>query len=416
MSWGVKDVKGQRIAFVVRAITGKEKFSALCREFQISRPTGYKWVARYKESGELAKLDERSRRPKKSPNRTKTRIEKRVIEVRQETGWCAKKVQHVLERDDDIRIGRTTVNRILARNGLLREEDRHRPATQRFEMAAPNQLWQMDHKGPLRMGTGQCHPLSVLDDHSRYLVGLEAMAGPQLEPTQRALIRMFESHGLPEAMLMDHGTAWWNPTNGHGLTRLSVMLIRQGIELKYSGIRHPQTQGKVEKWHDTLRRAVRHHGRMPDDLAGWTQLLSQIRDTYNHRRPHEGIAMQVPAQRYRVSSRSYQPTPIEWQYPARSIVKRVDCDGRIGLFGSDRFISEALIGERVRVERVGNIALISYRHMYIREIHSHGWARQLICPIWGKFVQTDVAVEKHKSVFPQQLESSIHSSHKLGGD
>jgi transposase InsO family protein len=415
MSWGVKDVKGQRIAFVVRAVSGKENFSALCREFEVSRPTGYKWLKRYKANPELGKLEDKSRRPNHSPKRTKAAIERRVLAVRQETGWGAKKVQIVLAREDAIRIGRTTVNRILARNGLLREEDRHTSATRRFEMAAPNQLWQMDHKGPLPMGAGRCHPLSVLDDHSRYLIGLEAMASPQMEATERALIAMFETHGLPQAMLMDHGTAWWNPTNGHGLTRLSVMLIRQGIVLRYSGVRHPQTQGKVEKWHDTLRRAVRHHGRTPQDLAGWTELLSQIRQVYNDRRPHEALQMQVPAERYRVSPRRYQPHPVEWQYPARSIVKRVDCDGRISIFGGGRFISEALIGERVRVERFGTVALISYRHMYIREIYANGGSQQLICPIWQKSVQTDVAVEKQNSVFPQQLESSIHSSHRLDG-
>jgi transposase InsO family protein/transposase-like protein len=384
MSWGVKDMKGQRIAFVMRAVSGKKNFSALCREFQISRPTGYKWLGRYEESGQAGNLDELSRRPMHSPNRTKETIERQVIQVRQETGWGAKKVQKVMERDYGIEIGRMTVNRIFSRNGLLREEDRHRPATKRFEMGAPNQMWQMDHKGPLAMGTRHCHPLSVLDDHSRYLIGLEAMEGPQIEPTQRALIGMFESHGLPEAMLMDHGSAWWNPTNGHGLTRLSVMLIRQGIELRYSGVRHPQTQGKVEKWHDTLRRAVGHHGTMPDNLKGWAQLLEQIRQTYNHTRPHEALQMDVPAQRYRISTRSYQPEPVEWQYPSRSIVKRVDCDGKISIFGCGYFVSQALIHERVRVERFGTVALISYRHMYIREIHANGFAQSLICPIWRK--------------------------------
>ena len=384
MSWGLKDMKGQRIRFVIRAQNEKENFSALCREFEISRPTGYKWVARYKASGELAELDEQSRRPLHSPKRTVADMEKRVIQLRQETGWGAKKLQRVLQREDDIRIGRSTVNRILARNGLLREEDRHRPATRRFEMAEPNQLWQMDHKGPLEMGTGQCHPLSVLDDHSRYLVGLEPMASPQFEPTQRALIRMFESYGVPEAMLMDHGCIWWSPTNGHGLTRLAVMLIRQGIELRYSGVRHPQTQGKVEKWHDTLRRAVRHRGKTPADLVGWAELLTEIRYSYNHRRPHEALQMDVPANRYRRSGRNYQPEPVEWQYPSGSTVRRVGNDGHIRALGGEHFISMALVHEKVAVERIGTTALISYRHMYIREIHSNRQARQLVCPIWRK--------------------------------
>ena len=203
----------------------------------------------------------------------------------------------VLQRDEGIQIGRMTVNRILMRNGLLREEDRHRPATRRFEMSRPNALWQMDFKGQFPMGRGFCYPLSVLDDHSRYLVGLDAMASPSLEGVEGSLIGIFERYGLPESMLMDHGTPWWSANNGHGLTRLSVMLIEQGIQLRYSGVGHPQTQGKVEKWHDTLRRAVRHEGQIPEDLSGWEELLAPIRHNYNQVRPHEGIDMQVPADR-----------------------------------------------------------------------------------------------------------------------
>ena len=161
MSWGVKDVKEQRIAFVARALSGQEDFSELCREFQVSRPTGYKWLRRYQEVGSFAELEEQSRRPQKSPGRIEEGIEKRVIQLRQATGWGAKKLQKVLQRDEGIQIGRTTVNRILARNGLLREEDRHRPATRRFEMSHPNALWQMDFKGQFPMGGGFCYPLSV---------------------------------------------------------------------------------------------------------------------------------------------------------------------------------------------------------------------------------------------------------------
>jgi transposase InsO family protein len=368
MSWGVKDVKEQRIAFVARALSGQENFSELCGEFQVSRPTGYKWLRRYQEVGSFAELEEQSRRPRQSPGRIEEEIEKRVIQLRQATGWGAKKLQKVLQRDEGIQIGRTTVNRILARNGLLREEDRHRPATRRFEMSHPNALWQMDFKGQFSMGGGFCYPLSVLDDHSRYLVGLVAMSSPSLEGVESSVIGIFERYGLPESMLMDHGTPWWSANNGHGLTRLSVMLIEQGIQLRYSGVGHPQTQGKVEKWHDTLRRAVRHEGQMPDDLRGWEELLAPIRQNYNQVRPHEGIDMQVPADRYVRSSRPYQREPRGWEYPMGSIVKRVDRDGRLYVSGRHYFICEALSGKRVRVENIGATVLVSYRQMYIREI------------------------------------------------
>jgi transposase InsO family protein len=373
-------MKEQRIAFVVRAVSGVDNFSQLCREFEISRPTGYKWVGRYGQTKSFAKLEEISRRPRQSPGRVKEELEKRVIQLRQETGWGAKKLQKVLERDEGIRIGRSTVNRILRRNGLLREEDRHRPANHRFEYAAPNELWQMDFKGQFAMGRGYCYPLSVLDDHSRYLVGLAALSSPSLEGVEGNLIAIFEQYGLPEAMLMDHGTPWWSANNGHGLTRLSVMLIRQGIQLKYSGVGHPQTQGKVEKWHDTLRRAVRHHGQLPDNLQGWSNLFEPIRHRYNHVRPHEGIDMQCPADRYSASRRPYQPQPREWEYPIGATVKRVDRDGRLYLSGCHYFVSEALVGQPVRVETIGDTFLISYRHMYVREIVA-GQSRSVVRPI-----------------------------------
>jgi transposase len=155
MRWGVKDVEGQRSAFVIRAASGKERISELCREFQISRPTAYLWLKRYRAGGDsLASVQEKSRRPKLSPRRTPDTIEEQVIQIRQREGWGAKAIHRVLERDRGIRLGRMTVHRILERHGLIRDEDRHAPALKRFEH--PNQLWQMDFKGQFRMSDKRC--------------------------------------------------------------------------------------------------------------------------------------------------------------------------------------------------------------------------------------------------------------------
>ena len=167
MRWGVKERRQQRISFVIRAASGKETMSQLCREFEITRPTGYLWLKRYRETENLADVVEKSRRPGRSPRRTSATIEARVVSVRQEQGWGAKAIRKVLERDEGIRLSRMTVHRILERHGQIRQEDRHRPATKRFERAEPNQLWQMDFKGQFRMGEQHCFPLSILDDHSR---------------------------------------------------------------------------------------------------------------------------------------------------------------------------------------------------------------------------------------------------------
>jgi len=414
MRWGVKEKGDQRIGFVMRAANGKENMSRLCREFEISRPTGYLWLKRYREAGNsLTAVVERSRRPRNSPRRTGPELEARVIALRQELGWGAKAIRHVLERDEGIRLGRMTVHRIMDRHGEIREQDRHNPATKRFQREEPNQLWQMDFKGQWPMGKGQCFPLSVLDDHSRYLIGLQALAETRTEGVEAALRSFFLEHGIPEAMLMDHGTPWWNVMNGHGLTRLSVGLIKQNIRLCFSGIRHPQTQGKVEKFHDTLRRAVKHRNRWPKHLDAWQQDFTEIRQMYNHRRPHEALNMDVPASRYRVAKRAYQQTPPEWEYPEGSIVHRLNSQGQLWWNHRYLFVCRALAGERVRIHQLDQKIVIGFRLMWIREIDPATGRSLAFIASADQPMQTAAAVENHKTDFPQQLESTIHSSHRL---
>lgn len=397
MRWGVKDVMGQRIAFVIRAASGKELISDLCREFQISRPTGYLWLQRYRAGGEsLVAVQERSRRPRTSPRRTEASIEGQVIRIRREQGWGARAIRHVMQRDLGIRLGRMTVHRILERHGLICDENRHVPAVKRFEREEPNQLWQMDFKGQFPMGTRQCYPLSVLDDHSRYLIRLQALDGPKAEGVHETLVECFRNHGVPDAMLMDHGTPWWSTTNGHGLTWLSVSLIKQGIRLYYSGIRHPQTQGKVEKFHDTLRRAIEHRNRWPDELNGWQQEFSQYRDVYNDHRPHEALHMDTPAQHYRNGERKYEPGGHQWFYRDGAVLRKLNTQGQI-YCGRYLFVSEALAGEMVRLHELNNKLFVSYRHMIVREIDkATGESIPLVLPADSP-VQTAAAVENQKN-------------------
>jgi transposase InsO family protein len=164
--------------------------------------------------------------------------------------WGAAKLVKLLEREQLI-VPRITVHRILLRNGLVRDKDRHRAAGQHFERESPNQLWQMDFKG-MPAERKSCLQLVILDDHSRYLVGLFATLSTRAEPVQSNLARVFAEHGLPEAMLMDHGTPWWNMQSQAGWTWLTVWLMKQGIRLYMSGYRHPQTQGKVERCNGSL--------------------------------------------------------------------------------------------------------------------------------------------------------------------
>ena len=307
MPWKRIGVVDQRIKFVVRAVQPGSNVSALCREYGISRPTGYRWVKRHKETGGFADLADRSRRPASSPRQTPAWKERLVLELRGWQGWGARKL-HLLLRQDGVEIPVATINRIVKRNGLIKPDDSHVRATRRFERERPNELWQMDFKGWYEYSGRRCYPLSIIDDFSRYAVGLHALESTEAQGVHRRLIAVFLGYGVPEGMLMDHGCPWWSTTSGHGLTWLSVELIKQGIVLVYSGVGHPQTQGKVERFNRTVAAAVRHHGR-PDKLRGWQELFDGFRRVYNEVRPHEALGMGVPAQRYKRSGREYQERP-----------------------------------------------------------------------------------------------------------
>jgi transposase InsO family protein len=262
-----------------------------------------------------------------------------------------------------------TIDRIIQREGLTRVDAALAPALGRFERPAPNDLWQMDAKGhyPLRPG-GQCHPLSILDDHSRYAVGLVALPRLDTVGVRTALIGCFERYGVPAAMLMDHGVPWWNAANATGLTTLSVFLLNQEIRLLFGRVRHPQTQGKVERFHRTLGERLRWWG-VPTHLRGFTRAFATFRDEYNEVRPHEALQMRPPASRFVPSGRAYAPTPRRWEYPDGRDVRRVDTNGMVPYGGHRFFISEALAGEDVACTGIARRVLVTYRQMYVRELH-----------------------------------------------
>ena len=356
------DVREQRVSFVVAANRGEKPLSSLCREFGISRPTGYLWLARYREQG-LAGIAERSRRPVRSPERTTAEMEERVITLRlRYPDWGARKLQ-VLLRQCGVELARSTIHRILLRRGLIHDSQRQGSALQRFERDAPNQLWQMDFKGRLCPAEG-VGPLSVLDDHSRYVVVLQKVASTSGDLVREHLQGAFCACGVPEGMLMDHGIPWWSAQSPQGFTKLSLWLMKQGIALHRGRIRHPQTQGKVERFHGELQRALQW--RPPRaDLQDW---LDEFRWEHNHVRPHEALGMQTPATRWRRSERCYDPNPPAWEYPAGSWVLKVDSDGKIKLKGDHWLISRALSGERIRLILMEQRVLVYYCRTLVREL------------------------------------------------
>jgi transposase InsO family protein len=364
VAWGTEDVSERRLEFVIRAGSGKEEMAALCREFEISRPTGYSWLERYRSCERLRDLAEMSRRPQRSPTETAAGVQRRLIELRgQYPEWGARKLVVLLAREG-IALPRITAHRILLRHGLVRAADRHRAATKRFARAAPNQLWQMDFKGMPDSRQG-CLPLVLLDDHSRYLVGLFDTLGTKAEPVRDKLRQAFEQHGVPEAMLMDHGTPWWNMQSASGWTWLTVWLMRNGIRLHLSGLRHPQTQGKVERLNGSMEAAMRR--RPKREGQSWQSWLDAHREEHNHVRPHEALNMDVPAQHWSPSARRFEPDPRPWDYADPANVRLVRQNGSIALGGGCYFVSRALIGEHVRLQFLDDRVVVYFCRTPVRE-------------------------------------------------
>jgi len=370
------DVDEQRVRFVVAVSLEAKPFGQLCEEFGISRPTGYVWKERYREHG-LSGIVERSRRPLRSPRQPPAELEQRVMELRERyPDWGARKLRVVLEREG-IALGYSTIHRLLLRHDLVREADRRDVATGRFERTQPNELWQMDFKGGKQWGQA-VGPLSVLDDHSRYVVRLHANGSTQGELVREQLESAFLECGLPQGMLMDHGVPWWGVHSPLGLTRLSVWLMKQGIQLHWCRVRHPQTQGKVERFHGELQRALERRGQASADTQAW---LDEFRWEHNHVRPHEALGMRTPAEVWRPSARRYDPAPAAWRYPAGARVLKVDSWGKLHWGGRKWKLSSALCGERVQIVEIGSRAQVYYCSTLIRELDL-GIQRSTIVERW----------------------------------
>ena len=376
MAWKTMDVHEQRVRFVVEATQQTQTFRALCAAYEISRPTGYLWLRRYRELG-VDGIAERSRKPHRSPERTNPELERQVVQLRQRyPDWGARKLKVLLARDR-VELPRNTIHRILLRHDLVRDQDRQTAATRRFERGRPNELWQMDFKGP-KAWPQTVGPLSVLDDHSRYLIALAANGSTHGAAVREQLEEAFQSCGVPEGMLMDHGTPWWSQQAPSGHTQLSLWLMRQGIRLHWSGIRHPQTQGKVERFHGSLQRAWERRGLPREQPQAW---LDAYRWEHNYIRPHEALGMQTPATVWRPSLRRYDPHPPRWEYPAGAWVLKLDCHGLLDIKNRKWKVSKALAGERVQVVPLEGRMLVFYCTTLLRELDP-GIQRSKIIERW----------------------------------
>lgn len=370
MPFSDRSVQSEREEFCRLASGSGANVRELCRRFGVSPTTGYKWLAVYGVAG-MAGLVDRSRRPLSSPSRTSTELEDKVLQVRSEhRAWGGRKIRRVLENDGVAPVpAASTITAILRRHGELDGPGAgERRAFTRFEHASPNDLWQMDFKGWVELETGRCHPLTVLDDHSRYALELEACTDETAETVKTRLTAVFQHYGLPWRMLADNGPPWGTAGQGQ-YTRLGVWLMDLGIGLVHGRPYHPQTQGKEERFHRTLKAEVldAHNLKSIDEAQA---AFDAWRSVYNTKRPHEALRLDTPASRYTMSSRSMPEAITPPQYESQDHVRKLDQNGRFSFRGRILKAPTAFAGRALALRATDTDGLfdICYRRHRIAQI------------------------------------------------
>ena len=368
MPWEEVSKMSLKREFSQLASQGNLTMTELCQRFRISRQTGYKWRRRYAE-GSVQGLEERSRRPRNCPRQCGAEIEQQVLALRREHPcWGGRKLRRLLEQSGASPVpAASTITEILRRHGLLNVEDgAGSPAVwQRFEHESPNDLWQMDFKGHFPLNSGdRCHPLTVLDDHSRYSLCLQACDNERQETVQQGLVATFRRYGLPSRMLMDNG-APWGDAGDQPWTRLTAWLIRLGIGVSHGRPCHPQTQGKLERWHRTLKAEVlrdKTYSSLPHTQAEF----DKWREIYNTQRPHDALDLGVPSDRYRSSSRAYPEILPAIDYASDVLVRKVQLRGVVHFQGYVLRVSTAFEGEPIGLRGTTTAGVYELRYCHHR--------------------------------------------------
>jgi transposase InsO family protein len=335
--------------FVRLALAEGANRRELCRRFGVSQTLAYRLLGRYQAQG-LAGLEERSRRPLTSPERTSDELEAAVLAVRAEhPAWGGRKIAAVLKRRGLKPPSPSTITQILHRHGVeLGAFGGGEASFIRFEHPAPNDLWQMDFKGHVGMRSGRLHPLTVLDDHSRFCLVLAACDNERTRTVQGHLTEAFERYGLPWRMTMDNGSPWGNGP-GDPFTPLGVWLMEQDIRVGHSRPYHPQTQGKDERFHRTLK-AEALAGPPFETIDHAVRCLERWRSVYNTERPHQALGMDVPIDHYAVSPRPWRPTVQPFDYAPDDQLRRVPAgEGRISFKNRLWRVPKAFRGKTVAV-------------------------------------------------------------------
>jgi len=345
----------ERARFVHDFESGHWSMTELCERYGVSRPTGYKWMARRKGGAGFA---DRSHAPHQCPHRTSADVEALIVAARQEYGWGAKKLRQVLRTRYPARPwpARSTFNEILDRHALLHKNRRRRkwthPGATPLHTERPNQVWPVDFKGQFRTGDGHyCYPLTVTDHFSRSLLachGLRSVATAGARPVFRTL---FRAVGLPEAIRSDNGAPFAS-TGIHGLSALNVWWMQLGIVHQRILPSSPQENGTHERMHRDLKRETTRPA--SSSLRAQQRRFNAFRVRYNDERPHEGIGDRTPSSLWTPSSRPYPEHITPPVYPAHLEVRRVSSAGTFRLHSQQPFLSQVLRGEDIGLEEVGD--------------------------------------------------------------
>lgn len=355
MPWKTATMITERARFVLEAERSFLSFSELCRRYGISRPTGHKWVKRYREEG-LAGLEDRSHRPHSCPHLIPEPFVKRILEIRNRHDWGAPKIQRVLRDDHDSVPSIAAIHRVLVEHQLVvhrKPRRRHtHPGTPPPSMDAPNATWTVDFKGEFRTGDGTlCYPLTVQDGHSRFLLECRGFERIDTQLTRRRFEHLFRDFGLPVRIRSDNGAPFASPALA-GLSRLSVWWIKLGITPELIQPGKPQQNGRHERMHRTLKEetALPPHS----SLRTQQRAFDLFRSTYNHERPHQALQQERPASLYVPSPRPFPKHPDPITYPPRFEVRHVSQDSTFRWNSQKVFASHLLRCEDVGLEEIGH--------------------------------------------------------------
>jgi transposase InsO family protein len=341
----------QRMKFVLRTKEKGVTIAEACREFNISRPTGYKWLERYEEEGPDG-LNDRSRAPEHIPHKTDERLEEIICALRnQHPKLGPKKLRAWLSREHPgiDWPAPSTIGEILNRNGLIEERTRRRktpPATDPLgEADAPNRIWSADFKGQFELQNGRmCFPLTVTDNYSRMILGCRALPSTKGEPVREYFERIFEQRGVPEAIRTDNGAPFAS-RSARGLSSLSAWWLSIGIDQERIEPREPQKNGRHERMHLTLKDYTARPAAAGMDAQ--QEAFEKFMTFFNHARPHEAHGQKVPASRYKNASREYSNQENSLSYPECDMERRVTVNGNMHFANTKIYVSKALCGYRV---------------------------------------------------------------------